>query len=132
MVPAWERAIRRAAIRGITPRQYDTATGTGCSVIRRYFVSSGNRDGLRHSVRIEITAAGITLECTCEGSLHGHICWHCGSMLMAEGWTDEPAPESETLERLNGKRSLALLNGEFDEVDRLDAELAALVGGAAS
>jgi hypothetical protein len=32
------------------------------------------------------------------------------------------------VERLKGKRSLALLNGEFGEVDRLDKELAALVG----
>jgi hypothetical protein len=36
------------------------------------------------------------------------------------------------VERLKGKRSLALLNGEFEEVDRLDKELAALVRGAAS
>jgi hypothetical protein len=36
----------------------------------------------------------------------------------------------ETIARLKGRHSLALLNGEFDEVDRLDSELATLQSAA--
>jgi hypothetical protein len=71
------------------------------------------------------------LDCTCEASLGGQICWHAASVLMAEGWTDEPAADTERVQRIKGKQSIALLNGEFEEVDRLETQLAAC-GDAAS
>jgi hypothetical protein len=96
--------------------------------VRRYIVDSGTRDGLRHSVRVEVSADGVKLDCTCESGMNGRVCWHFGAVLMLEGWIPEgpdQAPDAEAVKRLNGKRSLALLNGEFDEVDRLDKQLAA-------
>ncbi len=54
-------------------------------------------------------------------------------MLIIEGWIPEgsdQAPDAETLERFKGKRARASLNGEIDEVDRLEAELAMLQSAA--
>jgi hypothetical protein len=60
--------------------------------------------------------------------------WWLTTVLMVEGWIpegiDQHKPDPVTITRLEGKRSLALLNGEFDEVDRLDKQLAAHQGAA--
>jgi hypothetical protein len=68
----WARAMRRAAVRGIAPTRH-CHTRQGTSEIRRYWVDSGSRDGIRHSVLIVLTANGIRLECTCEGAMRGNI-----------------------------------------------------------
>jgi hypothetical protein len=73
LTSSWQRAIQRAEIRGIEPRQY-AEQRNGDSHVRRYFVPSGSRDGLRHSVRVAVSAAGVDVACTCEGSMRGHIC----------------------------------------------------------
>jgi hypothetical protein len=80
----WERAVKRAAIRGLEPVQYYDGRN-GPSHIRRYFVPSGSRDGLRHSVRVEVTMQGVDVACTCEGGLSGQSCWHAASVLIVEG-----------------------------------------------
>jgi hypothetical protein len=84
LTPRWERALKRAEIHGIAPRQY-AVSHHGPNVVRRYFVPSGSHDGLRHSVRVEVTMQGVDVACTCEGSLSGQSCWHAASVLIVEG-----------------------------------------------
>jgi hypothetical protein len=80
----WQRAMKRAQIRGISPVRYQEGR-QGPATVRRYFVDSGSRDGYRHSVRIAVDANGVDVVCTCEGSLSGHICWHAASVRRVDG-----------------------------------------------
>jgi hypothetical protein len=123
LTPRWKRAVKRAAIRGTRPKRFDDWDDGGLAV-RRYRVASDTRLGVDRVVRIAVSADQIEISCTCEASLGGQICWHCGSVLISEGWTDEPALDTEQVQRIKGKQSLVLLNGEFDEVDRLETQLA--------
>jgi hypothetical protein len=110
----WERALKRAVIRGVPPRQYFTGGNAG-QIVRRYWMDSGTREGLRHSVRVVVDRQRVDVSCSCASSLRDGYCWHTASVLMAEGWTDEPAPETRS-DRITDpafrRESLAMLNGE--------------------
>ena len=115
----WEKAMRRAQEYAVEPELVErrfTRNGVG-----RHFVVYSPRSERTHPVLVEVTTAGeSSVLCLCEAGRRDIACWHAAACLMASGHL-RPAPTPES--RLRGRRSLALLNGEFDEIDTLTAQL---------
>ncbi len=118
----WEQALKRAQEFDVQPQLVKrrlTRNGVG-----RHYVVFSPRSERTHPVLVEVTTAGAaSVLCLCEAGRRDipiSPWWHAAACLMASGHL-RPAPTREN--RLRGRQSLALLNGEFDEVDTLTAEL---------
>ena len=106
---ALARARQRAAARNLVAIE---ASRVASGHDRTYFfrVSSFSRQGAEHGVRVNYSADGIEVICSCEGGLNNRLCQHAAAALQAlEAPQVEPEPPA-TLSR--GAAALELLNGD--------------------
>jgi hypothetical protein len=121
----WQRALARAEARNIQATQIGS-TGRAGSTITYYRVSSWSRPETQHGVKVTVDASGVQVVCSCKGGLNERPCQHAAAALKAAGWLGDwltAAVTPEEIARLKGRRSLALLNDDETEYDRLTAEL---------
>ena len=122
---SWERALARAEARNLQARSVGGDTRSGATVTW-YRVGSWSRTGLEHGVKITVDGNGVQVVCSCEGGLNNRPCQHAVA-LKAAGWLGaQPAPAitPEEITRIKGRRSIASLNHNDEELAEIDQKLA--------
>jgi len=109
---ALARARHRAEARNLVAIE---ASRVASGHDRTYFfrVSSFSRQGTEHGVRVNYSADGVEVICSCEGGLNNRLCQHAAAALQA---LESPQVEPEPPAAINrGAAALAILNGDPDD-----------------
>ena len=119
----WANALARAYQQHI---HIDQKHGTPDSEHQTWLSESGSAANLLYVVEVETSPVGVKVWCDCEGHQHGLPCKHAALVLERIGFLTRPAPPADdnpALTSLNRRMTIALLNGDDDEYDRLAAEM---------
>ena len=126
----WQRALARAEARNISAT-LSGESAEGDVLTRWYHAGSWSRNGLEHGVQLVVDANGVQVHCSRESGTSGQQ--HAAMALKLAGQLGDrpqvaPAPVvmEEEVKRLQRRRAMHLLNGEFEEVDAIDEQLTRL------
>lgn len=82
----WRRALQRATARGLAIQPLGMATLEDGGEELYFRANSWSRPDLPgHGVRIVANAAGVFVECSCEGACKGYPCMHAALALRTTG-----------------------------------------------